>query len=460
MAVVSGPVSVGDKGVPFGRPTLDFAGLGYQEKEYFLDGTATKYRPRAGTELGIDGHWDVEPAGTAPYKTRYVVYRPIDASAFNGTVLVSWNNVSAGFDGYTVDSAEVLESGYAYVAVTAQRAGVHGMGEQPMGLVQWDPERYGTLSISSDDYSFDIFTQAARTVSVERSRSPIDPLDGLEIRHLVAFGGSQSASRLSTYINAFQPIDGLFDAFLPYLYFGGGSPLDVGDQVFNRGAERPQRSSLPMIPCRIRDDLDALVMIVNSEVEAISCYPVRQSNTERFRCWETAGTAHVSFQSMQSRAAALGQDQGVAALAGLKGINEVPLSPVLEAAYRRLQEWLETGTAPPSQSLIEFGGDPADVVRDEHGIARGGIRLPQVEVPLATNSAIPVPEGPLGFLGGSCIPFAPEQILALYGDAETYLGRFEQATQAAQKAGVILDRDVEPLLREAQSAFARAISGA
>ena len=72
-------------------------------------------------------------------------------------------------DGYTVDSAEILHGGYAYVAVTAQRAGVHGMGEHPIGLVQWDPERYRTLSIPSDDYSFDIFTQAARTVSAERS---------------------------------------------------------------------------------------------------------------------------------------------------------------------------------------------------------------------------------------------------------------------------------------------------
>ena len=460
MAVLSGPVTAGEKGVPFGRPNLDFSGLGYREEEYFLEGIATKYRPRAGSELGQDGRWDVEPAGAAPYRTRYVVYRPADDSAFNGTVLVSWNNVSAGFDSYTVDSAEILESGYAYVAVTAQRAGVHGMGEQPMGLIQTDPERYSTLSILSDDYSFDIFTQAARTVSTERSRSPIDALDGLDVRHLVAFGGSQSASRLGAYINAVQPIEGPFDAFLPYLYFGGGSPLEVENQVFNPGAEGMERPSLPMIRCRIRDDLDTLVMVVNSEVEAISCYPVRQPDTERYRCWEAAGTAHVSLQSMQKRATEMGQDQGVALVAALKGINEVPLNPVLESAYRHLQEWLETGKAPPAQPFIEFGGDPPDVVRDEHGIARGGIRLPQVEVPLATNSAIPAPNNPLGFLGGSCIPFAPEKVIALYGGAEEYLAQFKQAARAAHEAGVILDRDIEPLVREAESAFDRAIGGA
>lgn len=287
--VVSGPVTGGDKGWPFGRPTLDFHTLGYREEEYFLEGTAVRYRPKAGTELGLDGRWEVEPAGSTPYRTRFVVYRPVEREAFNGTVLVSWNNVSAGFDGYTVDSPEILGSGFAYVAVSAQRAGVHGMGEQPMGLVQWDPERYGSLSISSDDYSFDIFTQAARTVAAKRSRLPIDPLHGLDVRHLVAIGGSQSASRLGAYINAVQPLEHLFDAFMPYLYFGGGSPLDVGEEVFNPASRRLEGSSLPMIPCLIRDDLDALVMIVNSEVEAIACYGVRQPDTDRFRYWEVAG---------------------------------------------------------------------------------------------------------------------------------------------------------------------------
>ena len=50
--------------------------------------------------------------------------------------------------------------------------------------------------------------------------------------------------------------------------------------------------------------------------------------------------------------------------------------------------------------------------------------------------------------------------VALYGDSDKYLARFEQATRAAQEAEVILDRDVEPLLREAESAFERAINGA
>jgi hypothetical protein len=459
MGVVSGPVTGGEKGWPFGRPSRDFDAVGYREEEYFLEGTATSFRPRPATDLDWRGRWEVEPADTAPYRTRFVVYRPIDSRSFNGTVLVSWNNVSAGFDGYTVDSPEVLESGCAYVAVSAQRAGVHGMGEHPMGLVSWDRLRYGALSIPSDDYSFDIFTQAGRAVAADRSHLPVDPLGGLEVRHLVAIGGSQSASRLSAYINAVQPQAQVFDAFLPFLYFGGGSPLEVGEEVFNPAAGRLERSSLPMVPCLIRDDIDALVMIVNSEVEAISCYSVRQPDTSRFRYWEAAGTAHVSLQSMRARAAAVSHDVGNAAEADFTGINEVPLNPVVEAAHRWVRLWLETGTPPPIQPRIEFAGAPAKVVRDSHGIARGGIRLPQVEVPLATNSAVPASGNPLGFLGGSCVPFTTGKVRALYGNVDTYLSRFEQATRAAEKAGVVLARDVEPLLSEAREAYQQAIAG-
>lgn len=364
---------------------------------------------------------------TGAYKTRFVVYRPVDPRAFNGTVLVSWNNVSAGYDIYTVDSPEVLGSGCAYVAVSAQRAGVHGRDEKPTGLAAWDPERYGSLSIPSDDYSFDIFTQAARAVAADRPRLPIDPLDGLDVRHLVATGASQSAGRLASYINAVQPLEGLFDAFMLTVYFGGGAPFDVGEYVFNP-ASRVRPRDMPNVPCLLRDDLDALVMVVNSEVEAIADYDVRQPDSDRYRYWEVAGTAHIAVQTLR----------GTPAEVMIAGINEVPLTPVAEAAHAHLRSWVENGTPPPVQPRIEFAGEPPEPVRDEHGIARGGIRLPQVEVPLATNSAVFAPESMAGFLAGSCVPFPPEKLLALYGNLDTYLERFGEAARAAVKSGVVL----------------------
>ena len=128
-------------------------------EEYFLQGTATRFAPAPGTDLGWDGRWHVAPAAVALFETRIVVLRPSDAARFNGTVVLLWNNVSGGFDAIGVgDTGELLQGGYAVVAgVTVQRVGVHGLGDDPLGLLAWDRERYGSLSIPSDDYSFDIF---------------------------------------------------------------------------------------------------------------------------------------------------------------------------------------------------------------------------------------------------------------------------------------------------------------
>ena len=159
---VTAPPADGRHGYPFGLSLIDLGAHGYVADEYFLEGEATRYRPAAGTELGADGRWSAEPAGTRHYRTRVLAYRPVDADRFNGTVVLHWNNVSAGYELFSGDTPELLQGGYAFAGVTTQRVGVHGLPTAPQGLQAWDPERYGSLSIVSDDDSFDIFTQAAR----------------------------------------------------------------------------------------------------------------------------------------------------------------------------------------------------------------------------------------------------------------------------------------------------------
>jgi hypothetical protein len=100
MARIDGPVVGGAKGWPFGAPTVDLDALGYVQEEFFLTGEAISYRPKAGTDLVFDGCWHVEPLDRSPFKTRMVVIRPRDAAIFNGTVVVLWNNVSAGYENF------------------------------------------------------------------------------------------------------------------------------------------------------------------------------------------------------------------------------------------------------------------------------------------------------------------------------------------------------------------------
>ncbi len=448
---VTGPITGGRHGWSFGGPLADLDRYGYVENEFFLEGSATRFAPAAGTALGRDGRWPVEAVETAPYQTRLVVIRPADAASFNGTVVVSWNNVSAGYDLYNGDSLEILEGGYALVGVTTQRVGVHGLPPTPMGLAAWDPERYGSLSIPGDDYSYDIFTQAAQMVGRDRPRAAVDPLGGLDVRHLIAQGGSQSAGRLATYVNAIHPLAGAFDAYLLTIYFGSGSGLEVGDFVINLASPDINRSAALRGSNLLRDDIDALVMVVNSELEAIACYDVRQPDTDRFRYWEAAGTCHVSVQGMNVRRPKFERDFGSELqMPVAPGINEVPMIPLFDAATHYLHSWLNGGPPPPIQPRISFAGDPPEIVRDEDGLAVGGIRLPQVEVPVAKNSAIPLTDDIYSRLGGSCVPFPPETLTARYGDQSTYLSRFADAARAAEKEGVLLPRDVEALIEEAR----------
>jgi hypothetical protein len=451
---LSGPVSGGSHGWPFGVPAVDLAACGYRQEEYFLAGEAERYEPVAGSALARDGHWTVEPVGTAPFRTRLVVIRPEEAAAFNGTVLVLWNNVSAGYENFGGgDSAEVYEEGYAIAAVSAQKVGVHGTGDDPQGLIAWDPERYASLAIPGDDYSFDIFSQAARAVAPSRPRDGVDPMGGLEVRRLVAMGASQSAARLATYLNAVQPaVGGPFDAFFLIEYFGGGTPLQVGDAVMTVQAAGEGAPRIPEGQHLLRDDLGVPVMVVNTECESTSCYPVRQPDTDRYRYWEIAGASHVSLQGMVSSAPRMERDFGFSIpLDALGAVNQVSPAPVVDAAVHHMQTWLTEDTPPPVQPLIDYAGDPPEIVRDEHRIARGGIRLPTVEVPVAHNSAIQQAPDVFSRLIGYHEAFPVDEVRALYGTREHYLELFEKSTRAAEAASVILPRDVDSLMEEARA---------
>ena len=456
--VTEGPITGGVHGWPFAHPLFDLADHGYVEEEFFLTGNATTYRQVPGSEWGRDGRWQPEPSALVPFRTRILVYRPADPERFNHTVVVSWNNVTAGYELFGGESPEIFEGGYAFVGATVQHVGVHGFPTNSQGLVAWDPMRYGTLSIPSDDASYDIFTQVARAVGPNRDRVGIDPLEGLDVRRVIALGASQSAGRLATYVNAIHPVERAYDGYFLQIYFGAGYPLEVGDAIIN--INEPPKPGAPTPRAGlggtniIREDLDVPVMVVNSELEAISCVGVRQPDTDRFRYWECAGTSHGSFQAAVPRAAKYERDFGLPAPV-LDKMNRIPLTPLYDAALHHLKRWVDGGDPPPPLRLIDFSGDPPEVVRDEHGIATGGIRYPQAEVPIAQNSAIPLGPGILLLLRGSSVPFDTATLDALYDDESAYVEMFTAAARAAEKAGVLLSRDVEPLISAAHDEYRR-----
>ena len=461
--MIEGPVTGGAKGWAFGRPLFDLADHGYVEQEFFLTGEAATFRQAPGSDWGRDGRWQAQAEGAVPFKTRLLVYRPADPARFNGTVLVSWNNVTAGYELFQGESGEILEGGYAFVGATVQRVGVHGFPANNQGLAAWDPQRYGSLSIPSDDASYDIFTQVGRSVGPGREQSGIDPLCDLEVRRVIGLGASQSAGRLATYANAIQPLARVYDGLLLQIYFGRGAPLETGPGIVNPDMAAPlgdadlgelmRRTGLVGANL-IRDDLGIPVMVVNSELEAIACHDVRQPDTARFRYWESAGTSHVAHGVNLVRAAKYKREFGDE-LPVLAAMNRIPITPLYDAAIHHLNRWIDRDAPAPGQPKIEFAGDPADVVRDGLGIAKGGIRLPQAEAPVARHSAIPLRNDILHLLRGSSLPFDAATLDRLYTGESDYLARFEAAARRAVEAGVMLERDVAPAIAEASLEYRR-----
>jgi len=237
------------------------------------------------------------------------------------------------------------------------------------------------------------------------------------------------------------------------LYFGSGSPLEVGEGFVTLpapGTEEARRRP-PLVGTHLlRDDLDVPVMVVNSECETD---PVTGSDspTPSGSGIGGRGTSHISRQAMVSVGPRYQRDFGFRS-ARSAGINEVPMNPVVDAALHHMLGWVERGDAPPSQPRIEFAGETPQISRDEHGNARGGIRLPQVEVPIAHNSAIPLTPDFISRLGGTSAPFPPEKLQALYESQANYLKLFEQAAREAETSGAILPSDADALIAEAASA--------
>lgn len=448
---VTGPVTGGARGGPFNAMPDGLADrYGYVEEEFFIEGEATAYRPEG--ELGADGRWTVGAAGTRPYRSRIVVRRPADPDAFDGTVFVEWLNVSGGVDAdpdFAFVHPEVLDHGSAYVAVSAQEVGVMGGGgalpvDVPGGiraLREWDPERYGELSHPGDPYSYDIYSQAAQAV---RRPGDVDVLDGLEARHVIAVGESQSAARMVTYANAVQPLAGIYDGFLVHSRGGSGAPLDDSGSALGEGVTR------------IRDDVRVPVLQFITETDLfgmLGFHGSRQDDTDTVRTWEVAGTAHAdqSLLDYNAEMASEVADGGFDLAAQCGSINDGPQGEVLRAGVAALRAWVVDGEPPPEAPPLEVEGDA--VARDERGIALGGIRTPAVDAPVAVlTGEAPAGGSVLCSLFGETRPFDAATLAEAYPTHEDYVDAVTESAEAAVEAGFLLEGDAEAIVAAAREA--------
>jgi len=435
----------------FGHANYDLASVGYVQSEYFLDGTANAYMPTL--PLTSDGKWTVAPSSQAPYKTRIVVNRPIAEDDFNGTVVVEWFNVSGLADGSPIwlqTHVELIRRGYAWVGVSAQAVGVNQLKcpgvSPPLCPVPGDPARYGTLTHPGDSYSYDMFSQAGQAI---RDNAEV-VLGGFELERLIGAGESQSAGRLVTYIDAAHPLVEVYDGFLVYSRGAGGAAL----------SQSPQTSVPTPVPTYIRDDLDAPVLVFQTETDA-GGLQARQSDTPTFRLWEAAGTAHFDQYGLSTSRTDVGERESVAEWFNWmvhptnepspgrvcsSPINTGPATFVLRAGVAHLDRWIADSTPPPEAPRLQtISIIPAQYALDANGNVLGGIRTPAVDAAVAKLSGFGQSGAQFCALFGTTVPFTPEQLASLYGDHGGFVSAWNQATQDALQAGFLVGEDAQHL---------------
>jgi hypothetical protein len=409
---------------------VDLAELGYQEHEYLMSGAASTY-DQAGTWTS-DGKWNTTIASTGnPYTTRMLVLRPTDPAKFNGTVVVEWLNVSFGVD-IPVEFSQSYEhftrAGYIYVGLTTQKVGTDA-------LSRLDPARYPGVGISDDALSYDIFSQAAQAV-----RTNPEVTGGTAPTTVLGAGHSQSALRMVTYANAIQPTDAGYDGLLVHGRAAAAAPI-------NSDASSPRR---PLI----RTDLTIPVFTLQAETDVITSSSVRQ-DTAMVRTWEVAGSAHADQYGLDMYNAANARDKAIndgAPTTCDNPVNAMTFRYASNVAYAHLDRWARGGGAPPTATPIETLG--LIIIRDQDGNARGGVRLPDLDAPVATYA----PTNSGGNVTGACLllgkttPFTPARIGRLYPDHDSYVAAFVAAADRAKQGGYLLPADYDEAVTRANEA--------
>ncbi|HVJ96657.1 MAG TPA: alpha/beta hydrolase domain-containing protein [Acidimicrobiia bacterium] len=422
-----------------GAPTLssvqfDLATVGYAVEEHVVTGEAVSYASPG------------EESGRAPFTTRIVVYRPVDAARRNGTAVVEWLNVTGGLDIpalWMATHRHLIRDGYTWVGVSAQLVGIEGGGMLPgLGLRQTAPDRYASLQHPGDAFSFDIFSQVARAVR-----------ELLRADRVIATGASQSAFYLTTYINAVDPIAAAVDGFVLQGRGGAGVPLEGLVLDFDPADHEARLRRLAGRE-RIREDARVPVVVVQSETDvfgSLQYLPARQPDSERFRLWEVAGGAHAdtyffSASPFDSGALAVDELAALVAKSASSGMPvEVPINSgpqmhyVLQRAFAACDRWIRDGVAPPSAERLAADGD-GRMLTDDLGIARDGVRTPWVDAPVEVLSGLGQP-GFMMDLFGVTRSFANGELATRYRDRDEFVARFDAATQAAVDAGFLLSVD-------------------
>ncbi len=428
---VSGPLPVTKTSYPFLATDIDLKKYGYVEQEFLYTGRAYQYNWPTTAGSPVDQTATRVEDGGYDFKTRMIVRRPAREKDFNGVVVAEWMNVTALYDleaNWFGDPYYLLKNGYAWVGISAQSQGVSTLCCSPIPALDigpFNPARYEGLNVdgggtfANDALSYDIYSSALKAVRGAGQGS--NPLGNLSApKTVIASGESQSCGRLGNHYNRVEPLHNIIDAYL----------LTV--------CTNP----------KLRSDRPEKAVRILSETETARG-PVSDPDGPSFRKWEVAGGSHLPRLAFNNFNDVVTRDRaplGVKCTAYPLSLVQWPFTQ--NKAIADLVSWSRGGAAPVSGPSMEYAG--TSLVRDEKGIAQGGIRFPEVEVPTGVNSGVNSPAGTdllSNFCGllGSYTAFPGSEVEDLHGDIRKFVADSGKVAKGLVAQGFLLKEDATRL---------------
>jgi hypothetical protein len=253
-------------------------------------------------------------------------------------------------------------------------------------------------------------------------------------------GISQSAIYIRTWVAGFhdryRTFDGkpVYDGYLPIV---GPAMIQMNQCSTDVALDDPRQKLTPP---------DVPLISLSSEGEMWQARYTHQPDIYTARggivTYEVAGASHragnvpglapdtISFAAVADMMKAgfkMSDSGGVAKLFPAGAVaNDFIWQPLERGAFHNLQLWVRKGIKPPRSLGIVI--DPKnEIKRDANGNAIGGVRMPYIEVPIATYTGY-LTAGGMGGVTGAKKPFAQETIKTLYPDHGTYVAKFSAAT--------------------------------
>ena len=424
--------------------------------------------------------------GMVEYSTNVILFIPADPANGNGALLVDVPNRGNPYAHALYNSPR----GLPYLSGNTS-PGTGFLEDQGFSVaeVSWELGKGAALPSFADSEGRQHFVEGVgfaivRDVadflahaSADTAGTP-NPLAG-RVSRVLASGKSQTGRFLKTFLlDGFNQVDGrrVIDGMHVFVSGAGLLPImqsGTGPESSANGSPSFEHPEFPGVhdgvltigeivaKVRARGEVPPKMLLINSTVD----YASLRASLGRTGAGGTADLplpANVRMYDVAGAAHATVPKAPMCQLAP----GSLDWTPVSRATLLRLDAWVDSNAEPPPTRLMPLqpaGADPTVLgapkglsgaviqvpVRDADGNAVGGVRVPDIAVPLGVQGAQNKPQTFTCSLVGAYLPFPADKLAALYKDQNDYVNRVRVAAREAEAQGFLLPEDAAVIINAA-----------